>query len=136
MNTKGQAIVSAGAAGRTTGAILVNDSVLKYEGFGYDKVMSRTINAINFMLRATWKVPGWRCARPRNTSAWSANGTSARSSQAAARGAPKAPRMDDPTVRATYGRMNDYVKNVRNSFENAFTYYLPARSTWPRGRPA
>ena len=33
---EGQAVVSAGEVGRNASAVLVNDSVLKYEGFGYD----------------------------------------------------------------------------------------------------
>ena len=47
---EGRAVVSAGAGGRAAGALLVNDSLLRFEGFGYDKVMARTINAVNYLL--------------------------------------------------------------------------------------
>jgi hypothetical protein len=123
---EGQAIVSAGAAGRTTGAILVNDSVLKYEGFGYDKVMSRTINAINFMLQGDMEGARVEVRKAEEYQRLERERHQREVRQAPPRGAESA-RMDDPTVRATYGRMNDYVKNVRNSFENAFTYYLSSQ---------
>ena len=123
---EGQAIVSAGAAGRTTGAILVNDSVLKYEGFGYDKVMSRTINAINFMLLGDMEGARVEVRKAEEYQRLERERHQREVRQAPPRGAESA-RMDDPTVRATYGRMNDYVKNVRNSFENAFTYYLSSQ---------
>lgn len=123
---EGRAIVSAGAAGRTTGAILVNDSVLKYEGFGYDKVMSRTINAINFMLLGDLEGARVEVRKAEEYQRLERERHQREVGQAAPRGAESA-RMDDPAVRATYGRMNDYVKNVRNSFENAFTYYLSSQ---------
>jgi len=123
---EGRAIVSAGAAGRTTGAILVNDSVLKYEGSAYDKVMSRTINAINYMLQGDLEGARVEVRKAEEYQRLERERHQREVRQAPPRGTERA-RMDDPSVRATYGRMNDYVKNVRNSFENAFTYYLSSQ---------
>jgi hypothetical protein len=129
---EGRAIVSAGAAGRSTGAILVNDSLLKYEGAGYDKVMSRTINAINFMLLGDMEGARVEVRKAEEYQRLERERHQREVRQTPPRGAESA-RMDDPTVRATYGRMNDYVRNVRNSFENAFTYYLSSQIYLARG---
>jgi hypothetical protein len=46
---EGRAVVSAGNVARNVGAALTNEKVMRYEGHGYEKVMSRTLNAINYM---------------------------------------------------------------------------------------
>ncbi len=132
---EGQAIVSAGAAGRTAGAVLTNDAMLKYEGFGYDKVMSRTINAVNYLLLGDMegaRVEVRKAEEYQRLERERHQREAQKAGDRPPRGAEHA-RMDDPTVRATYGRMNDYVKNVRNSFENAFTYYLSSQIYLVRG---
>jgi hypothetical protein len=131
---EGQAIVSAGATGRTAGALLVNDSVMKYEGFGYDKVMSRTINAINYLLLGDMegarvevrKAEEYqRLERERHQKEMQAGSRQPAGTESATLG--------NPAVQATYGRMFDYTRNVRNSFENAFTYYLSSQIYLVRG---
>ena len=130
-----RAVVSAGAAGRTAGAVLANDSLLTYEGFGYDKVMSRTINAINYLLLGDMEGARVEVRKAEEYQRLERERHQREVQKAGDRppnGSEHA-RMDDPTVRAIYGRMNDYVKNVRNSFENAFTYYLSSQIYQVRG---
>jgi hypothetical protein len=43
-------------------------------------------------------------------------------------------RLDNPAVQAQYGKMFDSVKNIRNSFENAFTYYLSSQIYLAQGQ--
>jgi len=126
---EGRALVSAGAAGRTTGAVLVNDSVLCYEGFGYDKVMARTINAINFLLLGDMEGARVELRKAEEYQRLERERHQRELRQAPPGGAG----MNDPALRATYGRMTEYVKNVRNSFENAFTYYLSSQVFLARG---
>jgi hypothetical protein len=126
---EGQAVVSAGAAGRTAGAVLANDSVLNYEGFGYDKVMSRTINAINFLLQGNLEGARVELRKAEEYQRLERERSQREARQAGARqpaGAENA-RVDSPAVQGTYGRMFDAVKDVRNSYENAFTYYLSSQ---------
>ncbi|MDR3670766.1 MAG: hypothetical protein P4L36_07975 [Holophaga sp.] len=132
---EGQAVVSAGATGRTAGAILANESVMKYEGFGYDKVMSRTTNAINFLLLGDLEGARVELRKAEEYQRLERERHQREVSRAGARqpaGAENA-RVDNPAVQASYGRMFDHVKNVRNSFENAFTYYLSSQIHQVRG---
>jgi hypothetical protein len=132
---EGQAVVSAGATGRTAGAILVNDSVMKYEGFGYDKVMSRTINAINYLLLGDMEGARVEVRKAEEYQRLERERHQKEVQLAGARqprGAESAT-MGNPAVQAAYGRMFDYARNVRNSFENAFTYYLSSQIYLVRG---
>jgi hypothetical protein len=132
---EGQAVVSAGATGRTAGAVMVNDSLLKYEGFGYDKVMSRTTNAINFLLLGDLEGARVELRKAEEYQRMERERHQREVQRAGARqpaGAENA-RVDNPAVQASYGRMFDHVKNVRNSFENAFTYYLSSQIYQVRG---
>jgi len=134
---EGRAVVSAGATGRTAGAVLVNDSVLKYEGTGYDKVMARTINAINYLLLGDMEGARVEVRKAEEYQRLERDRHQRELRQAGARpprGAESAS-LGNPAVRASYGRMFDYVRNVRNSFENAFTYYLSSQIYLVRGEP-
>jgi hypothetical protein len=132
---EGQALISASEAGRTAGALLTNDLVLKYEGLGFEKVLSRTLNSINYLMNGdaegarveVRKAEEYqRLERERHAKEVQKAG------QRPPRGAESA-RMDNPLVRAQYGKMFDSVRNIRNSFENAFTYYLSSRIHLTRG---
>jgi hypothetical protein len=120
---EGQAVVSAGASGRTAGAVLLNDSVRKYEGFGYDKVMSRTLNAMNFLLKGDLEGARVELRKAEEYQRLERERHRQEMQQSASGNA----RMGSAEVQASYGRMFDHVKNVRNSFENAFTYYLSSQ---------
>lgn len=125
-----QAVVSAGAAGRTVGAVILNDTVLKYEGQGYEKVMSRTLNAINFLMAGDME--GAR-VEVRKAEEYQRLERERHQKEVQKTGAGDNARLGDPGVQANYGRMFDFVKNVRNSFENAFTYYLASQIYMTQG---
>ena len=129
---EGRAVVSAGAGGRAAGALLVNDSVLRYEGFGYDQVMSRTINAINYLLMGDLEGARVEVRKAEEYQKLEREKHQREVLRGQPRGAESA-RLDNPAVRAAYGPMLDYTRNVRNSFENAFTYYLSSQIHLVRG---
>ena len=129
---EGQAVVSAGGVGRNASAVLVNDSVLKYEGFGYDKVMSRTLNAVNFLMLGDMEGARVEVRKAEEYQRLERELHQRELQKGTPRGAESA-RLDNPAVTAQYGRMFDYVRNVRNSFENAFTYYLASQIYLARG---
>lgn len=127
-NYEGRAVVSAGASARSTGAVLFNDSVLRFEGYGYDKVMARTLNALNYTLMGD--LEGAR-VEVRKAEEYQKLERERRQREIQRADRPpagaEAARVDNPAVQAAYGRMFDQVRNVRNSFENAFTYYLASQ---------
>jgi len=133
---EGRAVISAGATGRSAGAVLVNDSLLTYEGMGYDKVMSRTLNAVNFMLLGDMEGARVELRKAEEYQRLERERHQREVQRAGTRppaGAENAS-MDNPAVSSAYARMNDFVKNVRNSFENAFTYYLASQIYLARGQ--
>jgi hypothetical protein len=126
---EGQAVISAGQAARTAGAVLVNDSMLKYMGFGYEKVMSRTINALNYLFLGDMegaRVEVRKAEEYQRLEREKHQKEIQKAGERQPKGA-EAARMDNPAVQANYGKMFDSVKNIRNSFENAFTYYLSSQ---------
>jgi hypothetical protein len=131
---EGQALISAGEAGRTAGALLANDAVLRYEGQGFEKVLSRTLNGINYLMNGDMEGARVevRKAEEYQLLERERRQKEVQKVQNPPRGA-EAARLDNPAVRAQYGRMFDSVRNLRNSFENAFTYYLSGRIFYARG---
>ncbi|MBL0314047.1 MAG: hypothetical protein IPP78_15405 [Holophagaceae bacterium] len=130
---EGRAVASAGAGARQVGAVLSNDKALKYEGQGFEKVMSRTLNAMNFLLlsdtesarveirkadeyqqlerkRHEKEVAELEAEQARDSNARNAGGVAS-----------------NETVQAQLEKMNKEAAKVRNSFENAFTYYLSSQ---------
>jgi len=125
---EGTAVVSAGQAAQTAGATLLNDSLLRFEGYGYDKVMSHTLNAMNYL--AVGDLEGARVevrkAEEYQKLERDRHQKEVQKAQARQPGAENA-RVDNPAVQAAYGPMFDFARKVRNSFENAFTYYLASQ---------
>jgi hypothetical protein len=124
-----RAVVSAGAAARGAGAVLVNDKLLRYEGRDYEKILSRTINALNYLLQGDMEGARVELRKAEEYQAQERERHAKEVLKAQER-PPKgteAARMDNPAVAAAYGPMNSYVRNLRNAYEDAFTYYLSSR---------
>ena len=132
---EGQALISASEAARNAGAVLTSDAALKYEGFGYEKVMARTLNAINYLFIGDMegaRVEVRKAEEYQLLERERHQREIRRAGQRPPQGAESA-RLDNPAVAARYGRLFDSVRNVRNSFENAFTYYLSSQIHLARG---
>jgi hypothetical protein len=125
---EGRALVSAQAVGRGAGAVLLNDSVTQYEGFCYEKIMSRTLNAMNFLLLGD--LEGAR-VEVRKAEEYQRLERERRQGEVQRAAGPEpgaeSASLDNPAVAGPYARMLSQVRNVRNSFENAFTYYLSSQ---------
>lgn len=126
---EGRAVVSAGASTRTAGAVVLNDSLLRFEGYGYDKVMSRTLNALNYVLMGDLEGARVEVRKAEEYQRLERERHQRELQKAGPRppAGAEAARVDNPTVQAAYGRMFDQARRVRNSFENAFTYYLSSQ---------
>jgi hypothetical protein len=118
---EGKAVVSAGGVAGQVGATLTNDTTLPWEAACYDKVMSRTLNAMNYLARQD--LEGAR-VEVRKAEEYQVQERNRRQ---------KAGQKDDgaaainPAVAARYGDMYAFARNARNSYENAFTYYLSSQ---------
>ena len=132
---EGQAMISASASARGAGALLANDKVLKYEGFGYEKVLSRTLNALNYLFNNDMEGARVEVRKAEEYQRLERERHQKEVREAGPRppqGAENA-RLDNPAVAARYAGLFESVRNVRNSFENAFTYYLSSQIHLARG---
>lgn len=126
---EGRAVVSGGAALRGVGAVLTGDRVLRYEGAGFEKVLGRTLNAVNYLflddlegaLVEVRKAEEYQ-ALERRRLAW----------EPAAGPGPR-PSLEDPRVASANGDMFRTASPLGNSFENAFTYFLSSQLHLLRG---
>jgi hypothetical protein len=115
---EGKAIVSASGAASQTGATLTNDTLLPWEGGTADKVMARTLDAINYLVKADLEDATVEVRKAEEYQVREREKRQKTVSKAAAMSA---------TATAKYGEMFSYVQDVRNSYENAFTYYLSSQ---------
>jgi len=133
-----KAIVSASGAAGQVGAALSNDTTLPWEGVCQDKVMARTINAMNYL--AKLDLEGARVEvrkaeeyqvqerEKRQKALAKAAKKDEKAAAPAQDQAGKAPaELGNPGMAAKYQQMYSFVRNVRNSYENAFTYYLSSQ---------
>ena len=132
-------LISVNGMRQYIGAVLTNDSAMRYEGFSYDKVMSRTLNAVNYFflgdaegarveLRKAEEYQRLNRERYKNKKS---NMADDKLMGVIAASNPQLAVEDlvanESVLTATYGKMFDYVKNVRNSFESVFTYFFSSQ---------
>jgi hypothetical protein len=115
---EGKAILSASGAASQAGATLTNDTLLPWEGATADKVMARTLDAINYLLKADLEDATVEVRK--------AEEYQVREREKRQKTVGKAAAMSE-AASAKYGEMFSYVQDVRNSYENAFTYYLSSQ---------
>lgn len=115
---EGKAILSASGAASQAGATLTNDTVLPWEGATADKVMARTLDAINYLVKADLEDATVEVRKAEEYQVREREKREKTVSKAAAMSA---------AASAKYGDMFSYVQDVRNSYENAFTYYLSSQ---------
>ncbi|MDR3672771.1 MAG: hypothetical protein P4L36_18140 [Holophaga sp.] len=118
-----RAVVSAGGVAGQAGAALTNDTVLPWEGACQDKVMARTLNAMNYLMKQD--LEGARVEVKKAEEYQVMERT--RRQKALAKAAQKdqnAAEADVPAPNPKFREMYSYARNARNSYENAFTYYL------------
>jgi hypothetical protein len=123
---EGKAVVSAGASMGQVGATLTNDSLLTWEGAVYDKVMSRTLNAMNFLAKQDLESAQVEVKKAEEYQSQERD----RIQKAVAKGEQKDQKAAETAPAAlgsNYNEMYSFARNVRNSYENAFTYYLSSQ---------
>jgi hypothetical protein len=121
-----KALVSAGGVASQAGATLTNDTVLTWEGESYDKVMSRTLDAMNYLVKQDLEGARVEVRKAEEYQVQERDKRQKNGKTAAAEAAPN-PKFQE---------MYSFAQNARNSYENAFTYYLSSsiyRAQGPSG---
>ena len=123
-----RAVLTGSGAIDQAGAALTNDTILPWEGAVFDKVMARTLNALNYLARNDLEGARVEVRKAEEYQIRERERTQAKVDAAAARN------LAAPGFSARYGRMFDFAAQVRNSYENAFTYYLSSQIYRAHGR--
>ena len=118
---EGKAVASIGGGLAQIGAGLTNDTVLSWEGAPFDKVMSRTMNAINYLAKNDLDGAKVEIRKAAEYQAIERRRIEKKVESANEKD------LSEPYITGSYGPMFSFVKDVRNSFENAFTYYLSSQ---------
>lgn len=118
------AVISASAAGATVAATLVNDNVIPYEGAGYERVLLHHYQALNYLEKNDLEGAGVevRLANAEQNEAlqrfeheldW-------------AREEAEEKHIGGRTsaVESRYAQMDEMAGRVKNSFQNAYTFYV------------
>ena len=135
-----KAVVSAGDAAKTAGSILTNDNALEFKGETFEKVLSHSLNAVNFI--AIGDLQGARveirkadeyqklalAAHEKALAKAAAKDDAAASKEEKERA--EAARKSEEAVRGQkeisgeFVKMNTFTANVKYSFQDPFTYFL------------
>ena len=118
---EGKALVSVTGGAAQVGAALTNDTILKWEGAPFDKVLARTLNALNYIGKKDLEGAKVEVRKAEEYQAQERKRTEAKVEDAQNKDMASAPFAEK------YGAMFSFVSEVRNSYENAFTYYLASQ---------
>ncbi|MFZ2950316.1 MAG: hypothetical protein WA003_12600 [Desulfuromonadaceae bacterium] len=120
-----KALISASAIGANVASTLVNDNALPYEGEGYERVLLHHYQALNYLQKKDLEGAGVEVRRAnaeQNESLIRFEKELDRSREAAAEknvGSDGVSRID-----TQYAQMDEVAGKVKNSFQNAYTFYL------------
>ena len=120
-NYEGKAVASLGGGLSQVGAGLTNDTILSWEGAPFDKVMSRTMNAMNYIAKKDLEGARVEVKKAEEYQSKERKKIEGKVDAASEKD------ITAPNFSDKYGPMFSFVQNVRNSYENAFTYYLSSQ---------
>lgn len=122
-----KALVSASTIGANVAATLVNDNAIPYEGEGYERVLLHHYQALNYLKKKDLEGAGVEVRRAnaeQNDSLKRFEKELDKSREAAAEknvGSDGVSRID-----TRYAQMDEVAGKVKNSFQNAYTFYVSA----------
>lgn len=119
-----KALISASAFTANVAATLINDNAIPYEGEGYERVLLHHYQALNYLMKKDLDGAGVEVRR-----------ANAEQNEALkrfekeldwARDEARNRRIDNnsPRLEHTYAQMDEIAGRVKNSFQNAYTFYL------------
>lgn len=120
-----KALISASAVGANVAATLVNDNAIPYEGEGYERVLLHHYQALNYLEKKDLEGAGVEVRRANAEQEESLKRFERELEKSRDEAAEK--RVDSRNVSridAQYAQMDEVAGRVKNSFQNAYTFYL------------
>ena len=128
-----KATISASDAGATAAAVAVNDNAIPYAGDGYERVMLHHYQALGYLKKKNLEGAGVeiRRANAEQESALAAFEKEVVEAQAEAR----KKQINPNAFAAQYAQLDEVAGRVKNSFQNAYTFYLSGMVYELSGQP-
>lgn len=120
-----KALISASGLGSNVAATLVNDNALPYEGEGYERVLLHHYQALNYLKKKDLEGAGVEVRRAnaeQNDALKRFEKELEKSEQEASK--KKVNPNNVSRVDSQYAQMDEVAGKVKNSFQNAYTFYL------------
>ncbi|SNB47537.1 hypothetical protein SAMN06269301_3027 [Geobacter sp. DSM 9736] len=121
-----RALVSASGIGAQLAAVSLNDNAIPYEGEGYERVMLHHFQAMNYLGKRDLEGAGVEIRRA-NAEQEDALRRFERDLEKARREAEEKQidaNPDNPVLLQQYAQLDEVAGSVKNSFQNAYTFYL------------
>ncbi len=121
-----KAKISASDIGANIAATAVNDNAIPYEGEGYERVMLHHYQAINYLKKKDLDGAGVevRRANAEQEDALKRHDDEVEKSREKAGEENTGSPQDNPAFTTAYAQMDEVAGKVKNSFQNAYTFYL------------
>lgn len=120
------AVISAREAGSQFAAILVNDNAIAYKGDGFERVLLRHFQALNYLALGDLEGAGVevRNASFEQEQALIRHEKEVDDVKAAAEEKQVTAPLEDPNITLAFAGMDEAAGKVKNSFQNAYTFYV------------
>jgi len=125
-----QAILGARKSGRFVASLFSNETVTKYEGHAYEKVASRIINSLNYINKGDIESAKIELRKAEEYQILEQKKLEEQIKELKdfqenkENKDKKISEEGTNLIESNYSKQKDYVTDLRNSFENAFAYYL------------
>lgn len=119
-----KALISASAIGANLAATLVNDNAIPYEGEGYERVLLHHYQALNYLKKKDLEGAGVEVRRANAEQNESLKRFEKEIYKAREEAERKKVRGGASSVESRYAQMDEVAGKVKNSFQNAYTFYL------------
>lgn len=116
-----RAIISAYSMAENTGAILTNDNAISYQGEGYERVLLHHYQALNFLQKKDLEAAGVEVRRANSEQEDALKRFEKEIDEALEKNVSTNSRG---IVERAYARLDEEAGRIKNSFQNAYTFYL------------
>lgn len=121
-----KAIVSASDIGAQAASVAVNDNAIPYEGAGYERVMLHQFQAMNYLSKNDLEGAGVEIRRANFEQEEALKRHEDELDEA--RKVAEEKRLENPqqvdAIKSQFSRLDEAAGKVKNSFQNAYTFYL------------
>lgn len=119
-----KALISASGIGASVAATLVNDNAIPYEGEGYERVLLHHYQALNYLQKKDLEGAGVEIRRANSEQNDSLQRFEKEIDRAREEGEKKKVDGGISRIATNYAQMDEVAGRVKNSFQNAYTFYL------------